>query len=115
MARPQLILPQADASCGKTFYSDRRTADGHRIALEVWNRATGRVREGYRLAAYRCRRCGGFHVGQKPIVDKPVHAGPGPGHGTGCVPYARDEPAKTGRWIGRSLVHNPLSLVRESW
>jgi hypothetical protein len=62
-----LILPQADASCGKTFFPDRRTADGHRIALEVWNKATGRVREGYRLAVYRCKRCCGYHVGHKPI------------------------------------------------
>jgi len=67
MARPQLILPQADASCGKTSFPDRRTADGHRIALEVWNRATGRVREGYRLAVYRCKRCGGFHLKHKPV------------------------------------------------
>ena len=65
MARTQVILPQADAACGKLFYSDRRIADGHRIALEVWNRATGRVREGYRLAVVRCRRCGGFHIGQQ--------------------------------------------------
>jgi hypothetical protein len=67
MPRPQLILPQADASCGKVFFSDRRTADGHRIALEVWNRATGRTREGYALAVFRCKRCGGFHLGQKPV------------------------------------------------
>jgi hypothetical protein len=67
MARPQLILPQADASCGKMFFPDRRTADGHRIALEVWNRATGREREGYRLAVYRCKRCHGFHIGQRPV------------------------------------------------
>ena len=52
MAYPQVILPQADAACGKVFFPDRRTADGHRIALEVWNRATGRGREGYRLAVY---------------------------------------------------------------
>jgi len=67
MARPQLILPQADAACGKVFFPDRRTADGHRIALEVWNRATGREREGYRLAVYRCKRCHGFHIGQRPV------------------------------------------------
>ena len=67
MARPQVILPQADAACGKVFFADRRTADGHRIALEVWNRATGRVRQGYRLAVYRCKRCAGFHIGQRPI------------------------------------------------
>jgi hypothetical protein len=62
-----LILPQADAACGKVFFSDRRTAEGHRIALEVWNRATGRGREGYRLTAYRCKRCAGYHLAQRPI------------------------------------------------
>ncbi len=67
MSRPELILPQADASCGKLFFPDRRTADGHRVGLEVWNRATGRKREGYRLAVYRCKRCGGYHIGYKAI------------------------------------------------
>jgi hypothetical protein len=78
MPRPQLILPQADATCGKTFFADRRTADGHRIALDVWNRATGRGREGYRLSVYRCRRCGGYHVGQKPIDRRPNSPLPSP-------------------------------------
>jgi hypothetical protein len=76
MAQPQVILPQADSACGKVFYSDRRAADGHRVALEVWNRATGRVREGHRLAVYRCRRCGGFHIGQRPIHRMPVRTIP---------------------------------------
>ena len=80
MPRSQLILPQADASCGKTFFPDRRTADGHRIALEVWNRATGRVREGYRLAVYRCKRCCGYHVGQRPIDRIPIRPLPLPTH-----------------------------------
>jgi hypothetical protein len=82
MARHQLFLPQADAACGKIFFADRRAADGHRIAMEVWNRATGRGREGYRLAVYRCKRCAGFHVGQRPIdririrtVSLPVYYG----------------------------------------
>lgn len=79
MARPQLILPRADATCGKTFFADRRTADGHRIALEVWDRATGRAREGYRLAVYRCKRCAGFHIGRKPIDQVPVPPRPLPG------------------------------------
>ena len=78
MPRPQLILPQADASCGKTFFPDRRTADGHRIALEVWNRATGRVREGYRLAVFRCKRCYGYHVGQRPVDRIPIRPIPLP-------------------------------------
>jgi hypothetical protein len=76
MARPQLILPRADASCGKIFFADRRTADGHRIALEVWNRATGRAREGYRLAVYRCKRCGGFHLRHRPVDRLPSQSLP---------------------------------------
>jgi hypothetical protein len=65
MPGPQLILPRADAGCGKVFYADRGTADEHRIALEFWNQATGHVRNGYHLAVFRCKRCGGFHIGQK--------------------------------------------------
>jgi hypothetical protein len=71
-----VILPRADAACGKTFYSDRRSADSHRIALEFWNQATGKVRDGYRLAVYRCKRCGGFHVGQRPVARLPIRAEP---------------------------------------
>jgi hypothetical protein len=67
MSRQHLILPQADPACGKIFFPDRRTADGHRIALEVWNWATGRVRDGYQLAVHRCKRCGGFHVSHLPV------------------------------------------------
>jgi hypothetical protein len=78
MARPQLILPQADPACGKLFFSDRHTADAHRIAMEVWNRATGRTRDGYRLAVFRCRRCGGFHLGQRPIVTNSMDESPCP-------------------------------------
>jgi hypothetical protein len=76
MSRHRLILPQADAACGKIFFPDRRTADGHRIALEVWNRATGRVREGYGLAVHRCKRCGGFHVSLRPIDRIPTRPQP---------------------------------------
>jgi hypothetical protein len=65
MARPNLILPRSDARCGKAFYADRRAADGHRIALELWDRATGRVEEGVRLVVYRCKWCGGYHIGRK--------------------------------------------------
>ena len=67
MAKAQLILPRPDSRCGKAFYSDRRAAEGHRIALDFWNRATGRIREGYQLTVYRCKRCGGFHIGQIQI------------------------------------------------
>jgi len=76
MVRTQLILPCADSGCGKVFYGDRHTADGHRIALEFWNRATGHVREGYQLAVYRCKRCGGFHISQKRIERVRVRSNP---------------------------------------
>lgn len=78
MSRHRLILPQADAACGKIFFPDRRTADGHRIGLEVWNRATGRGREGYRLTVHRCKRCGGYHVSQRPVDRLPVRPLPIP-------------------------------------
>jgi hypothetical protein len=65
MAKVPLILAQPDSSCGKVFHTDRRAADEHRIVLEVWNRATGRKLDGYRLAVFQCTRCGGFHVGRK--------------------------------------------------
>jgi hypothetical protein len=93
MSRTKLILPQADAACGKLFYRDRRTADGHRIALEIWNRATGRVREGYQLTVVRCRRCGGFHIGQRPVDKKPALADPPREPGGGLETVDRYEPA----------------------
>jgi hypothetical protein len=93
MAHPSLILPQADSACGKLFYRDRHTADAHRIALEVWNRATGRVREGYRLAVCRCRRCGGYHIGYRPISTKPMHVDPLPNREAQLEPYQAEEQA----------------------
>ncbi len=92
MAHPSLILPQADSACGKMFYRDRHTADGHRIALEVWNRATGRVREGYRLVVCRCRRCGGYHVGHRPISTKPMYVDPLPDHEAEVEAYQPEQP-----------------------
>ena len=71
MANDQLILPRADSGCGKVFYSDRRTAEGHRIALEFWHRATGYTRPGYQLTVHRCQRCGGFHISHRRI-EKPI-------------------------------------------
>jgi hypothetical protein len=71
MAKNQLILPRADYRCGKVFYSDRRIADGHRVALEIWNQATGHVRAGYQLTVHRCKQCGGFHISQRRI-EKPA-------------------------------------------
>jgi hypothetical protein len=72
MARSDWILPRADAACGKVFHADRRSAEGYRIALEFWNQATGRTHEGYRLGAYRCKRCGGFHVSRKKLRSQPA-------------------------------------------
>jgi hypothetical protein len=71
MARSHWILPRADSTCGKVFHPDRRTAEGHRIALKFWNQATGRNREGYQLVVYRCKRCCGFHLSNKKIEPKP--------------------------------------------
>ena len=72
MSRPQLILPRADTGCGKVFYKERRSAHEHRIVLNFWNQATGDLRKGYCLAVYRCKRCGGFHIGQKRIEPSGV-------------------------------------------
>ena len=93
MAHPSLILPQADSACGKLFFSDRHTADTHRIVLEVWNRATGRVREGYRLAVCRCRRCGGYHIVRRPIIAKPLYVDSLPDQGAEVESYQPEEPA----------------------
>ena len=86
MARSQWIIPRADAACGRAFHPDRKTAEGHRIALEFWIQATGRAREGRRLVSYRCGRCGGFHVANRKVdaevvrtetPDRPYATGPG--------------------------------------
>ena len=69
MAQPQWILPRADARCGRVFHPERKGAEGYRVALEFWNRATGQQREGYRLAVFRCKRCGGFHVKNRRIEE----------------------------------------------
>ena len=70
MAMSQLILARRDASCGKVFHANRRGAEQHRVALEIWNRATGCAKENYRLVSFQCNHCGGFHIGQKRI-DRP--------------------------------------------
>lgn len=72
MQRHQLILPCADAACGKAFYGERRTADEHCIVLNFWNQATGDIQKGYCLAVYGCKRCGGFHIGRKRVVGSRV-------------------------------------------
>ena len=73
MTKTQLIIPRALSQCGKTFFQERRTADEHRIVLEFWNRATGHGRKGDHLAVYRCKRCGGFHLGQKRLGKSKTH------------------------------------------
>ncbi len=65
MARSDWILPRADAACGKVFHADRQSAEGYRIGLQFWNQATGRCGPSDQLVTFRCRRCGGFHVGKK--------------------------------------------------
>jgi hypothetical protein len=77
MAKDHLILPRADSSCGKAFYNDRRVAEGHRIALEFWNQATGSVRPGYHLVVHRCKQCGGFHISNRRIEIRPLKLLPG--------------------------------------
>jgi hypothetical protein len=60
-----MILPAHDPACRRLFHGDRLTAEGHRVALEIWLRATGRERENARVVVYRCRRCAGFHVARR--------------------------------------------------
>jgi len=67
MEMSELIIARPDAACGKVFHDNRRNAEEHRIALEIWNRATGRARENCQLVVFHCKRCGGFHIGQKRI------------------------------------------------
>jgi hypothetical protein len=72
-----MILPSPDPSCRRLFHADRLTAEGHRAALEVWLRATGRERAGTRVIVYRCKRCAGFHVCRRRIiVPTPACVGP---------------------------------------
>ncbi len=65
MSRPQLILARPDSQCGKVFFQERLAAREHRIALDFWNQATGDLRDGYCLVVFHCKKCGGFHIGQK--------------------------------------------------
>jgi hypothetical protein len=67
MAMSPLILARPDAACGKVFHENRRNAEQHRIALEIWNRATGCAKKNRKLVVFHCKRCGGFHIAQKRI------------------------------------------------
>jgi hypothetical protein len=90
VANDLLILPRADSGCGKVFYSDRRTAEGHRIALGFWHRATGYTRPGYQLTVHRCPRCGGFHISQRRIEKPPLKPSVSQGDTAGCRENALD-------------------------
>ncbi|AMV39141.1 hypothetical protein [Planctomyces sp. SH-PL62] len=79
---PQMILPVFDPACRRVFHLDKLGAQGQLVALEIWNRATGRDLGARRLTVYRCTRCGGYHVAAKvvqpalgfkqgPVVDRP--------------------------------------------
>ncbi len=57
-----LIQPKFDPTCRRVFHADRQGAQAQLVALEVWNRATGRDLGGRRLVVYQCPRCGGYHV-----------------------------------------------------
>ncbi len=67
MARQHVILARRDATCGKVFHGDRRSAQEDRIALEIWYRATGGGKKGSRFVVVHCKRCGGFHLGHKRV------------------------------------------------
>lgn len=90
MARADWIIPRADAACGRAFHPDRRSAEGYRIALEFWAQATGRRREGSRLVAYRCKRCGGYHLARKRVEDAETPAAPH--RGTMGLVAVQDDP-----------------------
>jgi hypothetical protein len=71
MARPTVILARRDSKCGKAFHIDRRSANEHRIVLEIWYRATrpDPARSCPRLLIIRCKQCGGFHLSQKRPIE----------------------------------------------
>ena len=112
MARSRWIMPRADAACGRVFHPDRRTAEGHRIALELWNQATGHTREGRRLAVYRCGRCGGFHIASRKVEPQTAQAS------VSTRPYAAEQdwanPDVEAASMGLELEFD-LEAVSEAW
>lgn len=68
---PQMILPVFDPACRRVFHLDKLGAQGQLVALEIWNRATGRDLGARRLTVYRCTRCGGYHVAAKVVQPTP--------------------------------------------
>jgi hypothetical protein len=81
MARSNWIAPRPDAACGKVFLASRRSAEEHRVALELWILATHQGHMDYCLIPYRCTRCGGFHLARRrrPSQSSPMNAIPQPG------------------------------------
>jgi len=71
MSSTRMILPSYDPACGRVFHADRKGAEAHRVAMEIWYRAVGREVPGRRLAAYRCKRCAGYHVALKKVRPAP--------------------------------------------
>lgn len=76
MSYSRMILPSYDPACGRVFHADRRGAEAHRVALEVWYRAVGRQIPGRRLTVYRCKRCAGYHVAFKRVRPAPAPSPP---------------------------------------
>jgi len=74
---PQMIIPTFDPACRRIFHADRQGAQAQLVAMEVWNRATGRDLGDRSLQVYRCVRCGGYHV-----AARTRSAGPAPPVGT---------------------------------
>lgn len=75
---PQMIRPVFDPECRRVFHVDRQGARAHLVALEIWNRATGRDLHGRRLIIYRCLRCGGYHVATRLATTHGKRSGPVP-------------------------------------
>lgn len=105
-------MPRADVACGKVFFPDRRTAEGHRIGLELWKQATGRTREGYRLAVYRCGRCGGFHLATRKIEPKVVQEEPASPDSDTAKPWEEADPTFD---VARTLTDDDLEVISQPW
>ena len=73
MAEYQFFLPAFDPECRRVFHADRQGAQAQLVALDVWNRATGRDLKGRRLVVYRCSRCWGYHVAARYVRDAAKH------------------------------------------
>jgi hypothetical protein len=52
--------------CGKIRHYTKPSADGHRMALEQWEREKGPARPGI-LSTYWCNPCQAYHVGHSSL------------------------------------------------